>query len=55
VKLILLNENLPAGLTTIFDRAALLKLPKAQRHQILAERAEAMAAEYEIDRDWAEF
>jgi hypothetical protein len=55
VKLTLLDDNSLVPELPILDRASLLKLPRAERDRILAERAEAMAPEYENDRDWKEF
>jgi hypothetical protein len=55
VKLTLLDDNLLAPELPILDRASLLKLPRAERDRILAERAEAMAPEYQLDPDWKEF
>jgi hypothetical protein len=55
VKLTLLDDNLVVPDLPIMDRASLLKLPRSERDRILAERAEAMAPEYENDRDWKEF
>jgi hypothetical protein len=55
VKLTLLDDNLLVPELPILDRASLLKLPRAERDRILAERAEAMAPEYALDPDWKEF
>jgi hypothetical protein len=55
VKLTLLDDNSLGSELPILDRASLLKLPRAERARILAERAEAMAPEYELDPDWKEF
>jgi hypothetical protein len=55
VKLTLLDDNLLVPELPILDRASLLKLPRAERDRILAERAEAMAPEYQLDPDWKEF
>jgi hypothetical protein len=55
VKLTLLDDNSLVSELSILDRSSLLKLPRAERDQILAERAEAMAPEYENNRDWKEF
>jgi hypothetical protein len=55
VKLTLLDDNLLVSQLPILDRASLLKLPRAERDRILAERAEAMAPEYALDPDWKEF
>lgn len=55
VKLTLLDDNSLVSELPILDRSSLLKLPRAERDRILTERAEAMAAEYELDPDWAEF
>jgi hypothetical protein len=55
VKLTLLDDNLLVPELPILDRLSLLKLPRAERDRILAERAEAMAPEYELDQDWKEF
>jgi hypothetical protein len=55
VKLTLLDDNSLVSELPILDRASLLKLPRAERDRILAERAEAMAPEYALDPDWKEF
>jgi hypothetical protein len=55
VKLTLLDDNSLVPNLPILDRASLLKLPRAERDRILAERAEAMALEYALDPDWREF
>jgi hypothetical protein len=55
VKLTLLDDNLLVPELPILDRLSLLKLPRAERDRILAERAEAMAPEYALDPDWKEF
>ncbi len=55
VKLTLLDDNSLVPELPILDRLSLLKLPRAERDRILAERAEAMAPEYENNRDWKEF
>jgi hypothetical protein len=55
VKLTLLDDNLLVPELPILDRLSLLKLPRAERDRILAERAEAMAPEYQLDPDWKEF
>jgi hypothetical protein len=55
VKLILLDDDRSLPKSPDLDRAALLTSPRAERDRILAERAEAMAPEYEQDRDWREF
>lgn len=55
VKLTLLEDNSLVPNLPILDRASLLKLPRAERDRILAERAEAMASEYALDPDWREF
>ena len=55
VKLTLLDDNSLVSELPILDRSSLLKLPRAERDRILTERAEAMAPEYENNRDWAEF
>ncbi len=55
VKLTLLDDNFLLPNLPILDRASLLKLPRADRDRILAERAEAMAPEYENNQDWKEF
>jgi hypothetical protein len=55
VKLTLLDDNLLVPELPILDRVSLLKLPRAERDRILAERAEAMAPEYALDSDWKEF
>ena len=55
VKLILLDDNSLVSELPILNRLTLLKLPRAERDRILAERAEAMASEYELDPDWREF
>jgi hypothetical protein len=55
VKLTLLDDNSLVSDLPILDRSSLLKLPRSERDRILAERAEAMAAEYELDPDWKEF
>jgi hypothetical protein len=55
VKLTLLDDNSLVTELPILDRASLLKLPRAERDRILSERAEAMAPEYENNRDWEEF
>jgi hypothetical protein len=55
VKLTLLDDNSLISELPILDRSSLLKLPRAERDRILAERAEAMAPEYAIDPSWKEF
>jgi hypothetical protein len=55
VKLTLLDDNSLVSELPLLDRSSLLKLPRAERDRILAERAEVMAPEYELDRDWKEF
>jgi hypothetical protein len=55
VKLTLLDDNYLVSDLPILDRSSLLKLPRAERNRLLAERAEAMASEYELDPDWREF
>jgi hypothetical protein len=55
VKLILLDDDRSLAKSPTLDRASLLKLPRAERDRVLADRAEAMAPEYEQDRDWREF
>jgi hypothetical protein len=55
VKLTLLDDNSLVSDLPILDRVSLLKLPRAERDRILAERAEAMAPEYALDPDWKEF
>jgi hypothetical protein len=55
VKLTLLDDNLLVPELPILDRLSLLKLPRAERDRILAERAEVMAPEYQLDPDWKEF
>jgi vacuolar-type H+-ATPase subunit B/Vma2 len=55
VKLILLDDDRSLPKSPDLDRALLLTLPRAERDRILSERAEAMAPEYEQDRDWREF
>jgi hypothetical protein len=53
--LTLLDDNSLVSELPILDRSSLLKLPRAERDRILAERAEAMAPEYKLDPDWKEF
>jgi hypothetical protein len=55
VKLTLLDDNSLVSDLPILDRSSLLKLPRAERDRILAERAEAMAPEYSLDPDWRKF
>jgi hypothetical protein len=55
VKLTLLDDNSLLPDLPILDRASLLKLPRAERDRILAERAEAMAPEYTLDPGWKDF
>jgi hypothetical protein len=55
VKLILLDDDRSLPKSPDLDRAALLALPRSERDRILTDRAEAMAPEYEQDRDWREF
>jgi hypothetical protein len=55
VKLTLLDDNSLVPDLPILDRSSLLKLPRAERDPILAERAEAIAPEYALDPDWKEF
>jgi hypothetical protein len=55
VKLTLLDDNSLVPELPILDRSSLLKLPRAERDRILAERAEVMAPEYENNRDWKDF
>lgn len=55
VKLTLLDDNSLVSELPILDRVSLLKLPRAERDRILAERAEAMAPEYALDPEWKEF
>jgi hypothetical protein len=55
VKLTLLDDNSLVSELSILDRSSLLKLPRAERDRILAERSEAMAPAYSIDPGWRKF
>lgn len=46
-----LEEQVETHLLTLADRLAFMKLPIEERRRILAEQAEAMVADYELEEN----